>query len=272
LAVATAEGAGAMPCGVFRSKRLVRFGLSGIGAFALALGAFGSVSAQRAGRSIPDACRPGRLIEGVVDCQGAVVGTSCDGQSESQEPVFTLAEGAVIKNVTLSPDAADGIHCLGNCVLENVVWQDVCEDAATMRGGPGTTMYVIGGSAANAADKVFQHNGVGSTIEIVDFETTGPIGKLYRSCGDCRNNGGPRRVNIRNVKIERVTSSVAGVNANFGDVATIRDLEIRNYEPGKPRVCEEFVGVQKGQGSSRKIGEAFESRACDVRRSDVSGF
>jgi pectate lyase len=219
----------------------------------------------------PEACVPG-MIRGMVDCQGKVVGTSCNGDDESQQPVFTLAEGAVIKNVTLSPDAADGIHCLGNCILENVVWQDVCEDAATMRGGPGTTMFIIGGSAAEANDKVFQHNGIGSTIEIMDFKTTGSIGKLYRSCGDCTGNGGPRRVNITNVVLENVRSSVAGVNSNFGDVAAIRNLQIRAYEKGEPKVCEEFRGVVKGDGDSESIGEAFGSRSCDIRETDVTAI
>jgi hypothetical protein len=141
-----------------------------------------------------------------------------------------------------------------------------------MRGGPGTTMYVIGGSAAEAADKVFQHNGVGSSIEIVGFTTTGSIGKLYRSCGDCTGNGGPRRVTIRDVKLEKVTSSVAGVNANFGDVATIRGLQIQGYEMGEPKVCQEFEGVVKGEGSSKSMGEAFNSPACDVSPSDVTPF
>lgn len=216
------------------------------------------------------ACRPG-MISGVVDCGGRVVGTSCNDQSESQQPVFTLADGATIRNVTLNANAADGIHCLGNCTLQNVVWQDVCEDAATMRGGSGKVMNVVGGRASNADDKVFQHNGIGSTVNISGFSTTGSIGKLYRSCGNCSNNGGPRRVSINNVILDTVKSSVAGVNTNFGDVATIRNLRIRSYTPGKPKVCEEFRGVQKGSESSSS-GERFNTRACNVTQSDVRPF
>ena len=216
-------------------------------------------------------CTPG-MISGTVDCGGRTVGTSCDEQSESQQPVFTLADGATLRNVTLNANAADGIHCLGNCTLQNVVWQDVCEDAGTMRGGAGKVMNIIGGRAANAEDKVFQHNGIGSTMNITAFSTSGSIGKLYRSCGDCSGNGGPRRVNINMVDLERVSSSVAGVNANFGDVARIRNLRIRGYTSGKPKVCVEMRGVVKGNGSTSTIGERFNSAACDVSPSDVTPF
>ena len=212
------------------------------------------------------------MITGNVDCGGRVVGTACNGQSESQQPVFTLADGASIRNVTLNANAADGIHCLGNCTLQNVVWQDVCEDAATMRGGAGKVMNIMGGSAANAEDKVFQHNGIGSTVNITAFTTTGSIGKLYRSCGDCSGNGGPRRVNVNMVNLEKVTSAVVGVNSNFGDVARLRNIRIKGYTPGKPKVCSEMRGVVKGQGETSTIGERFNTPACDVSPSDVTPF
>jgi hypothetical protein len=212
------------------------------------------------------------MITGNVDCGGRVVGTACNGQSESQQPVFTLADGASIRNVTLNANAADGIHCLGNCTLQNVTWQDVCEDAATMRGGAGKVMNIMGGRAANADDKVFQHNGIGSTVNITAFTTTGSIGKLYRSCGDCSGNGGPRRVNVNMVNLEKVTSAVVGVNSNFGDVARLRNIRIKGYTPGKPKVCSEMRGVVKGQGETSTIGERFNTPACDVSPSDVTPF
>lgn len=210
-------------------------------------------------------------VTGTFDGGGKSYGTSCNGQSESQQPVFLLKDGATLKNVVINKNAADGVHCEGNCSITNVVWQDVCEDAATMKGGSGKTMRVQGGSAANANDKVFQHNGKGSTISIDGFKTTGSIGKLYRSCGNCSSNGGPRKVNIANVKIEKLTDSVAGVNANFGDVATIRNVKIKGYKLGKPQVCVEYKGVQKGKESS-KVGEKWGTTACNVRKSDVTSY
>ncbi len=209
-------------------------------------------------------------VTGTFDGGGRSYGTSCDGASESQQPVFLLKDGATLQNVVITARAADGVHCEGNCNITNVVWQDVCEDAATMKGGSGKIMRVRGGSAANASDKVFQHNGKGSTVSIDGFATKGTIGKLYRSCGNCESNGGPRKLNLANTKVEKA-SEIAGVNGNYGDVATIRTLQIKGYVLGTPKVCVEYRGVQKGSDSP-KIGEKWGTTACNVRTTDVKAY
>jgi pectate lyase len=211
-------------------------------------------------------------VTGTFDGGGRSYGTSCGGQAEGQQPVFLLKDGATIKNVVINSNAADGVHCEGSCTISNVVWQDVCEDAVTMMGGSGKTMNINGGSAASASDKVIQHNGKGSTINISNFATYGSIGKLYRSCGDCSSNGGPRRVNISNTRVEKATAGVVGINSNYGDVATIRSLKIKGYKAGSPQVCVTYKGVNKGSGSSTKIGEEWNTAACNVSRSDVSSY
>ncbi|MDO6385646.1 MULTISPECIES: pectate lyase [unclassified Uliginosibacterium] len=210
-------------------------------------------------------------ISGTKDYGGATVGTSCDGQSESQQPVFVLKDGAVLKNVVLKAGAAaDGVHCLGSCTIQGVKWADVCEDAATMKGGSGKTMNVVGGSAYKASDKVFQHNGIGSTIKISGFAAD-TIGKLYRSCGNCSSNGGPRKVSISSTKLANVSASVVGVNSNFGDVATIRTLQIKGYKSGSPKVCVEYKGVQSGSEPT-SLGEKWNTTACNVSKTDVTSY
>lgn len=206
-------------------------------------------------------------ISGTKDYGGATVGTSCNGQSESQQPVFYLKDGATLKNVVIKKGAAaDGVHCAGSCTLSNVKWPDVCEDAATMKGGSGKTMTVSGGSAANAADKVFQHNGIGSTVKISGFTATS-IGKLYRSCGNCSSNGGPRKVTISSTKITNKPSSgtVLGINKNFGDVATVSSITV----PTGTKVCVTYKGVQKGS-ESPKIGEEWNTANCKLSKSNVT--
>ena len=90
-------------------------------------------------------------VTGTRDFGGATVGTSCNGGSESQQPVILVKDGGIVRNVKLQAGAAaDGIHCEGNCRLENVTWADVCEDAATMKGGSGQTKVSTGGSATSA--------------------------------------------------------------------------------------------------------------------------
>lgn len=89
-------------------------------------------------------------------------------------------------------------------------------DALTIEGNGNA--QVTGGGAKGAEDKVVQHNGRGTVT--IDGFTVVDFGKLYRSCGNCQNNGGPRKVIIKNVKAYN-GKVLAGINANFGDTATI---------------------------------------------------
>ena len=208
------------------------------------------------------------------DGGGKSFGTTCDGGSESRQPVFLLKDGATLKNAVITKNGADGVHCEGNCTINNAVWQDVCDDAATMKGGSGKTMNITGGSAAAADDKVFQHNGIGSTMNISNFTTTGTgtIGKPWRSCGDCTGNDGPRKLNISHTKLEKVSASVVGVNSNYKDVATIKTLKIKGCTAGKPKACVTYKGVVKGSGSSTQIGEEWSTASCKVTTGDVSWY
>jgi pectate lyase len=224
-------------------------------------------------------------ISGTKDYAGATIGTSCDGQSESQQPVFVLSDGATLKNVHIKKGAgADGVHCLGSCTLENVVWDGVCEDAATMLGGSGKTMKVVGGSATKADDKVFQHNGKGGTINLSGFQTYDRIQRLWASCGDCDNNSGPRylvannvTINGKVVKPDGVTEGyVLRLNSNYGDKATVRNMKIKGYTLGHPKVCVQATGITKAEAKAgaKQVnqGEFWNTAYCDLSKSDVKAF
>lgn len=188
-------------------------------------------------------------------------------QSEGQPPVFQLQEGATVRNVIIGPLAADGIHCLGNCTLERVWWQDIGEDAATALGPAGTVMNITCGAAYNGSDKTFQFNGRGE-MRISNFFVA-DAGKLVRSCGDCTGNGGPRRIFVNNV-ITRDVSTIVGINSNFGDVATIRNLTLNNSGTSKTKICQVYRGVVKGQGSTSALGVEFNTPNCQVSQGDVT--
>lgn len=217
------------------------------------------------------------IVSGVRDFGGRSEGTSCNGGSESQQPVVLVRDGGTVRNLVIrAGGGADGIHCEGNCTLENVTWADVCEDAATMKGGSGKTMTISGGSAANADDKIFQHNGIGSTMVIRNFAVNGSNGKLYRSCGDCSSQG-RRNVNISGVTVNGTLSSgMAAVNKNYGDVATIRSVRWKNWSSTSTSTsnaaCITYTGVVKGNGSSKKIGPEWGTTNCNVTRADITRF
>lgn len=239
-------------------------------------------SSSSGGSTGNSACVAGAVFSNTtVDCGGKTLGLSCPSDGEGQPPVITL-KNATVKNLRISKSGgADGIHCTsGTCRIENVVWEDICEDAASLI-SDGKKLTVSGGSAYNSdasnspggkPDKIFQHNSKNSTFEIINgFTAKGVNGKLWRSCGNCTSNGGPRYLVINNVNIEGKIDSIAGVNRNFGDKATIRNLKIQGYKSGSPKVCEEFQGVQKGS-SSTKYGEYWNTSYCDVSKSDVSAL
>ena len=188
-------------------------------------------------------------------------------QSEGQPPLFELQEGATIKNVIIGTLAADGVHCLGNCTVDHVWWEDIGEDAATALGPVGTVMNITCGAAYKGADKTFQHNGRGE-LRVSNFYVD-TAGKLYRSCGDCTGNGGPRTVNVNNV-ITRDLPTIVGINSNFGDVATIRNLTLNNSGTLKTKICQVYKGVVKGSGSTSALGVEFNTPNCNVSQSDVT--
>lgn len=107
------------------------------------------------------------------------------GQAEGQSPLFRVEAGGTLRNVTLGAPAADGVHVYpegdgeGSVLLENIVWEDIGEDAMTIRGEG--TVRLRRGSARDGSDKVFQINAA-STFYLSDFSATN-AGKLIRQNG-----------------------------------------------------------------------------------------
>ncbi|CZR65910.1 related to pectate lyase [Phialocephala subalpina] len=163
-----------------------------------------------------------------------------DKDTGSASAVFILENGATLSNVIIGADQLEGVHCKGACTLKNVWFRDVCEDAISLLGNG--DVLIQGGGAANAKDKVVQHNGKG-TVTIKDY-TVQAVGKVYRSCGNCSKNGGPRKVVISGLKANGVTADVVGINSNYGDTATISGSCGKSVK----HVCQEFKGILKSDG------------------------
>ncbi|WP_430780361.1 pectate lyase [Actinoplanes sp. G11-F43] len=186
------------------------------------------------------------------------------GQDEGQDPLFKLADGAVLKNVILGAPAADGIHCSGSCTLQNVWWENVGEDAATFKGGASAKYIVDGGGARSADDKVFQHNG-GGTLTIKNFQVA-DFGKLYRSCGNCSTQH-KRAVVVQNVVATAPAGSLVGINQNFGDTATLSAITV----VGKKSldICVRFTGNNTGKEPT-KVGTGPDGTFCKYSTSSIT--
>lgn len=136
------------------------------------------------------------------------VALNCDltegEQGESQRPFFLLAPGASLKNVTITYPGCEGIHMMGDNVLDNVTWIDVGEDAASVRSYfPGGEIAILNSRADHARDKTFQFNAPVNVL-IQNFVGT-DMGKLVRQ------NGGTEfelRVDLNTVNVTEVVSAV----------------------------------------------------------------
>ena len=123
-----------------------------------------------------------------------------------------------------------------------------------------TVMNITCGAAYNGSDKTFQFNGRGE-MRISNFYASN-AGKLVRSCGDCTGNGGPRKIFVNNV-ITRDVPTIVGINSNFGDVATIRNLTLRNSGTSKTKICQVYKGVVPRRESRAITGSAVTAQELD---------
>jgi len=187
-------------------------------------------------------------------------------QDEDQDPLFEVADGGTLKNVIIGSAAGDGIHCLGTCLLQNVWWEDVGEDAASQKGKiSGQVMQIDGGGAKKADDKVFQHNGPGKMV-IQNFVVQ-DFGKLYRSCGNCSTQY-QRSVEMYNILVVAPGKALAGINSNYGDTATFK--WIRLYDDDKDiDICVRYKGNSSGSEPS-KVGTGADGTYCKYSSSDIT--
>lgn len=141
-------------------------------------------------------------------------------QAENQKPIFRLEKNATLKNVIIGAPGADGVHCYGNATISNVTWQDVGEDALTLKASG--TVNITGGGAYKAYDKVFQANAAG-TINIKNFRAD-DIGKLAR-----QNGGTSYTVNftLDNSDISNVKDSIFRTDSS-SSAARITNTRYRN--------------------------------------------
>lgn len=119
---------------------------------------------------------------------------------------------------------------------------------------------MTGGGAQGADDKVIQHNGAGTVT--IDGFTVMDFGKLYRSCGNCKESA-ERHAVIKNVKAYN-GKILAGINSNFGDTATISGTCATSVDA----ICKEYEGTTPGN-EPKSVGEG-PSDACIYTESQIT--
>ncbi|GAA3339109.1 pectate lyase [Amorphoplanes nipponensis] len=184
-------------------------------------------------------------------------------QSESQDPMFSIANGGTLQNVIIGSPAGDGVHCEGTLHHQERLVERHRRGRRDFKGTGNGTSYVIGGGARSGSDKTFQHNGNG-TVSISGFYLSG-AGKLYRACGNCSSSY-QRHVKIDNVLLNDI-DMVAGINSNWGDTATITRVTLSNSSSAV--VCGKYKGVAKGSEPTY-LGEGWNDSNCKVNKSDIT--
>ncbi|GMF43986.1 unnamed protein product [Phytophthora fragariaefolia] len=191
---------------------------------------------------------------------------SCEGQTESSAStaVFKLEPGATLKNVIIGKNQMEGVHCdKHDCTIENVWWDDVCEDALSVKGGTASSVTTVtGGGARYADDKVIQHNGYG-TVQIDGFYGE-DISKLYRSCGTCGDKA--RKVSVSNVYVVNPGNAVVTVNKNWNDEATLSNVWVKSSSK-TVKICQWSQGNADGEPSI--LGNGPSPPLCQYSESDV---
>ncbi len=149
-------------------------------------------------------------------------------QREGQRPVMALLRGASVSRVIIGKPGVDGIYCVGDNKLIDVYFEDVGEDAVTVKGGP---VLWDGGGARKASDKIVQmnHKGpfIGKNLIFEDFS----IG--VRGNGNSKFRKTPFRIELENVqgnkghslvKLSSKGSKVKMKNINTWDVDNVTSL------------------------------------------------
>ncbi|KAL1799769.1 hypothetical protein ACET3X_000111 [Alternaria dauci] len=169
----------------------------------------------------------GQVFDGQMKRYERVEG-SCNEQAEGTDAdaVFNLLPGATIRNVVIGKHQSEGIHALGDAWVENVWWEDVCEDALTSK-GLNTQLRVIGGGARSATDKIFQDNSLGGKLNVTGFYAE-TFGTFYQSCGNCLNQA-KRNVTIQNVIAVNGTR-MGIISPNYGDEYRIKNAQVADVE------------------------------------------
>ncbi|EGZ22013.1 pectate lyase [Phytophthora sojae] len=210
------------------------------------------------------AIKAGEVFDGKMQTFERSDITCTDGEGQKDSAVFLVEAGGTLKNAIIGKNQKEGVHCDDHdCTIENVWWDDVCEDALSIKGGTASSVTTVTNCGARyASDKVVQHNGYG-TVKINGFFAQ-EFGKLYRSCGTCGDI--PRTVTVENVYAIDPLVSLVTVNKNYNDQATLKNIYVKTTDgKGDVKVCQ----WSQGSKTPSNLGDGPSGTLCQYTESDV---
>ena len=214
--------------------------------------------------SAPYVIKAGQVFDGQMKTYERSNVKCSGGEGQKDAAVFIVEAGGTLKNAIIGKNQKEGVHCdQHECKIDNVWWDDVCEDALSIKGGSASSVTTITNCGArHAEDKVVQHNGQG-TVKIIGFFAQ-DFGKLYRSCGTCGNIA--RKVIMENVYALDPLVSVVTVNKNYNDQAILKNIHVKTTTSSSSvKVCEWSQGGSKPSS----LGDGPSGTLCQYTTSDV---
>ncbi|MEV5144604.1 pectate lyase [Streptomyces sp. NPDC052727] len=152
-----------------------------------------------------------------------------DSQDEDQGPLLELAPGTVLKNVI--------------------------------------SVYTLsGGGAKEASDKVFRFNGAG-TLNVSGFAVRN-FGTFARSCGNCKKQY-KRTINLSGIEATYKGSELVGINTDYGDSATLKNVTIVGDTSKKIVPCQKYIGDNTGKEPTTN-GSGPDGTYCQYSSSDIT--
>lgn len=148
-------------------------------------------------------------------------------QDEDQDPVFRVDNGATLKNVIIGDVGADGIHLYNSATLEYITFQNVGEDAVTVKSEGSYTLRNIEGY--DAEDKFFQINAA------CTFDVGNCV--IHRAGKALRQNGGTTfkiDVTFDNCEIENMNEGISRTDSSTS-TALITNSRLSNPLSGSIR-------------------------------------
>ncbi|GAA4962171.1 hypothetical protein GCM10023238_31760 [Streptomyces heliomycini] len=109
---------------------------------------------------------------------------------------------------------------------------------------------------------MFQFNGAG-TLNVSNFAVKN-FGTFVRSCGNCSTQY-KRTINLNTIEVTWKGSRLAGINTNYGDSATLRNITIIGDGSKKIVPCQKYIGNNTGKERA-PTAPAPTARTASTRR------
>ena len=113
---------------------------------------------------------------------------------------------------------------------------------------------------------MLQFNGAG-TLTVTGFRVQNS-GKLVRSCGNCKTQV-KRTIVLSDIDVVAPLKAIVGVNANYGDTATLSKIRIQGDPKKKVKTCVRFKGNSTGKEPT-EIGTGADGTTCKFPSSAIT--